>query len=484
MGLPMWRAPSPEAGAAPKTDPTALARSPIRRRRPARSPPSPRLLSHQSAFEDAVRRFREPTARPSSTSATARPRLPPPPVPEPRNYARRGELRYTPAPPADADADDDDESSARSYFHFSTHAPHRLSVDDRRPLPALTPNFAPAAASRAARHDSPYARERERERSARRHRSPYLLPAELLHMRASRPVDSRGTGAPRRGSATEHSDDGDDANSDSNAVGFPPLRRMGRRNIADGPLPSSSLRESWSPATTVDGLGDRERSISPVMDDHWETMLSSVAPDPLAPTAESSFASAAASASFSNSHPSSRAGSSNSNSASSSRTHLTVPSRGQSFILDQFLHVCETSDDSASDTEADDEDMHRDFTRLHHSLSQRFHDRTRDSAAFVRSFFRGVGLHEEALRPASRQAPALQSTSDQLYEPVADTYAEERGAVDNELPLDQELRDARALLERLSRRDNVPDEFWASVGLRRPLADRLERVQHEQRERL
>lgn len=276
---------------------------------------------------------------------------------------------------------------------------------------------------------------------------------------------------------------------------------MGRRNIADGPLPSSSLRESWSPATTVDGLGDRERSLSPVLGEHWETMLNSVAPDPVAPTAESSFASAAASASFSNSHPSSRAGSSNSNSASSSRTHLTVPSRRQSFILDQFLHICETSDDSASDTEAEDEDMHREFIAPHrssgfttsfhdpptqppHSLSRNLHDRSRDSAAFVRSFFREFNLHEEALRQSSGQAPPLRSSSDQLDGPAVDGFAEERTAVDDELPLDQELRDARALLERLTRRDNVPDEFWASVGLRRPLADRLERVQHEQREHL
>ena len=471
MGLPVWRAPSPEARDALKADPTAPARSPIRRRRPTRSPTSPRLFVHHSAVEDAIRRFREPATRP---------RLPPPPVPEPRNYSRRGEAsRFTPGPPAD------DESSARSYFQLSTDAPRGLSFEDRRPLPALTPNFAPAAASRSARHDSPYS---ARSRSALRTRSPYLRTGDWAHLRASQGSEPRGTNAPRRSGTTERNEDGDDDNSDSNAVGFPPLRRMGRRNIADGPLPSSSLRESWSPATTVDGLGDRERSISPVVDDHWEAMLSSVAPDPLAPTAESSFASAAASASFSNSHPSSRAGSDNSNSASSSRTHLTVPSRRHSFTFDEFLRVCDTSeDDSASDTEADDEDMdpesialrrrsavrtsfHDPPTRNSHTLSRELLDRSRESTSYVRSFYGEVTVSD--LDPELNRR-----SNDQL-----DGVAEERGTLVEDLPLDQELRDARALLERLTRRDDISDEFWASVGLRRPLADRIERIQ--QRERL
>jgi hypothetical protein len=42
------------------------------------------------------------------------------------------------------------------------------------------------------------------------------------------------------------------------------------------------------------------------------------------------------------------------------------------------------------------------------------------------------------------------------------------------VPLDQELRDARSLLERLSRRGDVSDDFWASVGLTRSFADRVE----------
>ncbi|KAF2441959.1 hypothetical protein P171DRAFT_83116 [Karstenula rhodostoma CBS 690.94] len=428
MGLPVWRAPSPEAPSQPLKDPTSLSRSPIRRRRPTRSP---------RARDFDVQTLLRSTARP------ARPYPPAPNVPAP-NPQRREEHAHAPQ---------DGGSSSRSYFSLVIDAAERRT--GRHTLPALTPNFAPAIHVEH-RRSAPVLR---RTRLARSH--------TLRHAGDRSPV------------ADEDVPVEADEGSGDNAVGFPPLRRMGRRTIADGPLPSSSLRESWSPATTLDGLGDRERSLSPVVDDHWETMLTSVAPDPLAPTAESSFASSAASASFSTSNPSSRAGSSNSNSnsASSSRTHLTIPSRRQSFSAD-FLRACDTSeDDSASDTEAEDEVLDSNSMRRRHTVgtasngpppprgvySRAIREQSRESTGYVRSFYGEVPF-EHARR------------MEELF------AAEERAATDEEMPLDQELRDARALLERLARREDVSDDFWASVGLRRPVADRVERIQ--QRERL
>ncbi|KAJ4292366.1 hypothetical protein N0V90_009027 [Kalmusia sp. IMI 367209] len=467
MGLPVWRAPSPEAQNALKTDRTGPARSPIRRRRLTRSPRSPRL--------------RDRNAHASLSSSRPRPSAyPPAPNVPARNHLRRGD--HTPGPAAD-----DDSSSARSYFRLTTDAPRGLSMPlEERTLPLpFTPNFAPATASRRAGGTA-------RPRST----------APSIHIRSPLSVTEG------RNSSMDNDEDSGD-----NVVGFPPLRRMGRRTIADGPLPASSLRESWSPATTLDGLGDRERSLSPVLDDHWETMLASVAPDPIAPTAESSFASAQASASFSNSHPSSRAGSSNSNSASSSRTHLTVPSRRQSFSFDQFMRACDTSeDDSASDTEAEDGDdigYHGTFggrsaitivpndadyidaigdsrrsgitivappwyvpPPRDHRYSHAIRERSRESTAYVRSFYGEVTPFEHP-----RRMDEHLRTEEQLDGP-----AEERNNSDEEMTLDQELRDARALIERLTRREDISDDFWASVGLRRPVADRVERIQ--QREQL
>lgn len=272
----------------------------------------------------------------------------------------------------------------------------------------------------------------------------------------------------------------DDESTDSNAVPFPPLRRMGRRTIADGPLPASSLRESWSPATTFDGLGDRERSISP-QDDHWETMLSTVAPDPLPPTAESSFASTAASQSFSNSHASSRSGSSNSNSASSSRTPVTVPSRRES-PLPVMGPFCDTSEsDSASDTEEEDisntawlaqRPMYR---AARDELSSR--NRPYDPRENVRSFPWHSSARRAGSRPHSRQTsfnslPPLSS----FEPPPRSSSFESRYFGSGNEDLEQELQEARAILERLSRRVDVGDAFWASVGLTPRLAEGVDRV--------
>jgi hypothetical protein len=290
---------------------------------------------------------------------------------------------------------------------------------------------------------------------------------------------------------------------------------MGRRNIADGPLPMSSLRESWSPVSTVDGLGDRERSLSPSDENsQWETFYGSIRPDPVAPTAESSFASAAASASFSNSHPSSRAGSSHT-SASSSQTHLTVPSRRHSPASnDQFMRACESSDDdTASDTEADEDDAaptaeairrrynpitlrrrsrpsyfsdeppHRDTERY----SRRVMERTRDASAYVRSFYSPNSVQPRSLRGVASSpnetfrariyvvdGPRMEQLDGPVDSPAPASDDEAPPLVALNSPLDQELREARSLLERLSRREDVSDDFWASVGLTRSFADRVE----------
>ena len=341
-------------------------------------------------------------------------------------------------------------------------------------LPSLTPNFAPASSGRLFGPHSPERRDLS------------TGPTPPSRVRPGR------TGLRRDLLRSEDLliiDDGDDTSNDNNAVGFPPLQRIGRRAIADGPLPSSSLRESWSPATTLDGLGDRERSLSPtrehgfsVNDDHWDAMLSTVTPDPIAPSAHSSFASAAASASFSNSNTSSRAGSANSNSVSSSNTHLTVPSRHDDYIA----RICDTSDDDShpSDTEVEGDEPQPVHTRRVRGMpwrrtplpeplpplrnparySRSIRDRSLDSTRFVRNHY------ASALRPN----PETELSSNDETSPNEDHDG---------LSFDSELQEARAILERLvSRRGDLTDELWTSIGLTPSLAERIERLQ--QRERL
>jgi hypothetical protein len=478
-------------------------RSPIRRRmRLTRSPRS------QSAFDAeflAATRLSPRPEPPASRPSHARTRLAPPPVPEvSRSAYRASESREPPS------LQREDASFRRLQTRIDRHARaiETRSAWAERTLPALTPGFAPAAAQ--------YESEAELHRTGRPSSRPQLdqeSSAQAFLEGLMR--DERQRLAASRGDA--HADDVEDEHesSDNNAVSFPPLRRMGRRNIADGPLPASSLRESWSPAATVDGLGDRERSFSPSDESsQWDTFYGTIVPDAVAPTAESSFASAAASASFSNSHPSSRAGSSNT-SASSSRTHLTVPSRRHSPPdNEQFMRACDTSDDdTASDTEAEedapppadatrnrhnpitlrrrsrpsyfsDEPPHRDTERY----SRRVMDRTRDASAYVRSFYGSSATQPRSLRGVMSSPYRSSRVPDRGFD--GPNMAQLDGPVDGPLPasddevpplipinspaLDQELREARSLLERLSRREDVSDDFWASVGLTRSISDRVE----------
>ncbi len=485
-------------------------RSPIRRRiRSTRSPTSPSALD--ADFLVSTSRYHSHLDF-ASSSSQARTRRAPPPVPE---LSRTDDRNNEPSrnPPS---LQRDESSLRRSRNRLDGYMrayEARASLGSDRPLPALTPGFAPAAASRPdivreARESIRNMYRRDRDPRLTRSRSPRAYPS---------------TGRNNEPEVEEES-------SDHNAVSFPPLRRMGRRTIADGPLPSSSLRESWSPVSTLDGLGDRQRSASPFDEQlHWDTFLTTVVPDPVGPTAESSFASAAASASFSNSHPSSRAGSSNS--AASSRTHITVPSRRYSPQQnEQFMRACDTSeDDTASDTEEEDinisgsmrrlrrlrtateairNELHRseairsELNELNRSdpapsrrrirpsyfsnepplreterYSRRVLERSRDATAFVRNYY-------NASTSQNTETQADRPRTDQLDGPTEGYYSFSGGDEPPPLepvPLDQELRDARSLLERLSRREDISDDFWASVGLTRSFADPVERFQERER---
>lgn len=388
----------------------------------------------------------------------------------------------------------------------------RIQLGDSPPLPSRIPTSTTTTTTTwtASRRSSPYARPPRRDG-----RNPYV------------DVDVDADDSPREPS--------DSFPREANAVSHPPLRRVGHRRIADGPLPASSLRESWSPVSTVDGLGDRERSNSVSSTSSnlpWQTFLSTVVPDPVPPTAESSFASSAASASFAAS--SSRASSSNSNSTVSEHTHVTVPSRRPSPGLarrrgdefrESFARACESSDEgesTASDTDdeatanplsrrrirpsyfADEPPSPRRYGR---SVLDQGSDLRRYVREYVRSSFsaqptsqgsiyqldglrepNGLGIIDGSAREAREQdvEAEAEAEAEAEVEAEADSFTT---VVDDDAaqiatpasPLDQELRDARSLLERLTRRGDIGDDFWASVGLTRSFADGVERVQERGR---
>lgn len=115
---------------------------------------------------------------------------------------------------------------------------------------------------------------------------------------------------------------------------LPPLRRVGRRSTLE---PSRASREATT--DNVDGLGDRRRSFSPE-EDYWENFVTTITPDERLPSVHSSFTSATASAS-----------SLSSNSASSYGTLVTAPSSSTETQDDSYPTICDNTDSEASGTE-------------------------------------------------------------------------------------------------------------------------------------
>ncbi|KAL2073613.1 hypothetical protein VTL71DRAFT_10939 [Oculimacula yallundae] len=96
----------------------------------------------------------------------------------------------------------------------------------------------------------------------------------------------------------------------------------------------------------LDGLGDRDRSLSPEGGAAWDILLTSITPDPQVPSAGSSFASISAAAAAASS-PSGSGPSSGSASASTSMTSLDATGE----------HECDVSD-SGTNTEDEEEDIY------------------------------------------------------------------------------------------------------------------------------
>lgn len=145
------------------------------------------------------------------------------------------------------------------------------------------------------------------------------------------------------------------------------LRRVGQRSV------NEARRANREPV--VDGLGDRQRSPTP--DDHendaWETLLTTITPDASLPSADSSFNSASASATNA-----SRNGSSNSLYSQTQPTSLDSAPPTMHMVLEpypEFLHPCdypeyENEPDPESDLDAfrsNYEDHFRRAARNHHS---------------------------------------------------------------------------------------------------------------------
>lgn len=194
-----------------------------------------------------------------------------------------------------------------------------------------------------------------------------------------------------------------------------PMRRM-RATVRAARAPTT-LRDTSQPRSQaqspVDGLGDRNRSLSPEDEGVWDTLLSSITPDPQPPSVGNSFASTApASAATSQTTESS---------AHSSHTDITGPATIEALDFD-FEPPCESGGDN-SDTEGEDDDL---------------------------------AQHE--LRRFGR-----------TYADVTRSQREE-----DDLEIMGGVESMQRIVRNLAAREDIPDEWWAEAGLSRSLQTRRE----------
>ncbi|KAJ5949644.1 hypothetical protein N7454_001228 [Penicillium verhagenii] len=368
MGIPLWREPSEsdDFKSAVEKDSSAAARSAIRRqatlRRSSRHPARARGVAGLSSFHSQIldeiqRGIAEPQMGVRSPvlnlgisedgldlDASRREALG-------RNTAR-------PQPSHGADHLARRARTAREQALLSDILSRADSrIGERRPSPSLTPNFAPAVAYRTAI-------------SAR-------LPSDGVRLPP-----------------------------------LPPLRRTSTLNH-DSPnyIPSFFLRDYRNGSTpgrsnddpAIDGLGDRQRSVSPDGErenDAWETLLSTLTPDAHLPSTSTSF--------FSTTGPTTDA-SHNSTSRTSTASSQTLPPKTKTPPVN-------------------------------------YHRITGPSGLPI----------------ALRRSPGLPSTLSN-HPPIPTISFSFSDSSDTD------LQQMQAILDRLARREDIPDDWWAGAGLSRNL---------------
>ena len=178
-------------------------------------------------------------------------------------------------------------------------------------------------------------------------------------------------------------------------------------------------------STSIDGLGDRNRSLSPEGDNAWDTLLSTVTPDPQPPSVGSSFASGTASVSAALSQDAT---------TGSTATPLTMPDTTDGPSQEQACESgCENSDID-NEGEEDEEDSDEMDRRL---LLPRITTRGSNGRRTYADVTRGGGGN---------------NSND-------DTPLELLGGIGG----------MQHIVRSLARREDIPDEWWAEAGLSRTL---------------
>lgn len=293
-----------------------------------------------------------------------------------RHIHSRRSMRSSPREPSETD------SARDPFLHVSQFSsPHPSN-------PSLTPNFAPATAYRSHSVASPQ-------------------PPEIIRIRDR---DLRDLPPLRRTDSRNH-----DLSSQP-AVMYPRISRLRNEN---------ARRDATR--TPIDGLGDRQRSLSPEADretDVWETLLSTIAPDTNLPSTDTSFSSTSASASD----------------ALRNSIAATRPSAGASSLPPVHITPVHMSLEPYPD----------------HLNPCDFSSDDEDNSANYHQYMGSQSI------PSHRRSPGLHSTMSN--HPPLPTISLSFGSLESG---DTDLQQMQAILDRLARREDIPDDWWAGAGLSR-----------------
>ncbi|KAI1850559.1 hypothetical protein JX266_003841 [Neoarthrinium moseri] len=181
-----------------------------------------------------------------------------------------------------------------------------------------------------------------------------------------------------------------------------------RRNVQDG-ITRSRPHRVRRYVRYMDGLGDRDRSLSPENENIWENLQSTMTPDPQPPSVGSSFSSTTVSTVASQ------------GTISSANTSITNPA-------EEVDPPCEPAGENVDSDEDGD-------------------------------------LTLEEIRAASSQR-RLPRSARRSY---ADVAADALPSADEDGIEGLELSDMQRLVQRLAARQDIPDQWWAAVGLSRSM---------------
>ena len=276
--------------------------------------------------------------------------------------------------------------------------------------------------------------------------TPGFAPAQAAYQASDRDFSPRPVPFPTTNASDDELPDLETPPADTWESSYPPLRRVGHLS----PRPASAR---------YDGLGDRQRSPSiPVSDssveeDTWETLLTTMEEDQTQPSADSSFTSAIASASTSRrSDSASRSGRSSQTAATSvdgpDALDSTQPcdlddleSTGRTVPLAEVIRRTRAREDR-------DEATRYPSLREQRRVIERMHELAREN---ISSAERRTAAAEDRLRRIEHRAEEAEA----------------------------ELAHMQRLIDRLSRREQIPSDWWAAAGLSGTLR---EHERHEQRE--